>query len=282
MLSLLPIPLASPSRQLALLAPAPDVFPSTFERVAVDIDAHEALMTQMQRLRGAVYLADGAIRPSELDQSGRHVMAADRHAFHLLVMSSEGRVLGCCRFYPHQPDVRFDDLTVSRSTLARDPTNGPTLRTAVKRHIASAADRRFLYVEVGGWALDASIRHSTEAVRIARLNFSLGLALGGAVGICTATQRNHSATILRRIGGRPLAVGDEPVPSYFDQRYGCEIEVMTFDSDLVPERHAPHIQELQETLKRTPVVCSQGTGSASLVNLLRGVEREALQSRAAA
>ncbi len=281
MFSILPNLLSNPSRQLALLAPAPDVFPSTFERVAVDMDAHEALMTKMQRLRGAVYLADGAIRPSELDLSGRHVMAADRHSFHLLVMSGEGRVVGCCRFYPHQPDVRFEDLAVSRSTLARDPIRGATLRTAVNRHIKSAADRGFLYVEVGGWALDASIRHSTEAVRIARLNFSLGLALGGAVGICTATQRNHSATILRRIGGRPLTLGDQEVPSYFDDQYGCEIEVMTFDSDLVPERHAPHIQELQETLHRTAVVCSQGTGSASLINLLRGVEHEALQSRAA-
>ena len=208
-------------------------------------------------------------------------MAADRHSFHLLVMGGEGRVLGCCRFYPHQPDVRFEDLAVARSTLARDPIMGPTLRKAVKRHIQSAADRGFLYVEVGGWALDTSIRHSTEAVRIARLNFSLGLALGGAVGICTATQRNHSAIILRRIGGRPLALGNESLPSYFDERYGCEIEVMTFDSDLVPERHALHIEELQENLKRTAVVCSQGTGSASLVNLLRGVECEALQSRAA-
>lgn len=281
MFSTLPNLLTSPSRKLALLAPAPDVFPSTFEQVAVDMAAHETLMTKMQRLRGAVYLADGAIRPSELEQCGRHVMAADRHSFHLLVMTGEDRVVGCCRFYPHQPDVRFEDLAVSRSSLARHPTRGATLRKAVKRHIESAAERGFLYVEVGGWALDPSIRHSTEAVRIARVNFSLGLALGGAVGICTATQRNHSATILRRIGGRPLTLGDEEIPSYFDERYGCEIEVMTFDSDLVPERHALHIHELQETLNRTAVVCSQGKGSASLLNLLRGVEHEALQSWAA-
>lgn len=266
-------------RQLALLAPAPDVFPSTFQCVGVNHDAHQSLMSQMQRLRGAVYLADGAIQPSDLDRSGRHVMAADYHSFHLLAIDQQRRVVGCCRFYAHDPEITFDDLAISRTPAAWDPEIGGALRAAVNNHIQSARGRGYLYVEIGGWALHSSIRHSTEAVRIARLNFSLGLAMGGALGICTATVRNHSSTILHRMGGRPLSVAGYTVPAYYDERYGCGIEVMTFDSDLIPVRHEEAIHKLQADLRQTPVVCSKPAGTSSLLQLLQSVERETPRPR---
>ena len=262
-------------RQLVLLAPTPDVFPAGFQKVAVNPVQHSALMGQMQRLRGAVYLADGAIRPSELDADGRQVMRSDSDSFHVLALNGDRRVVGCVRFLPHQADVEFTQLSVSRSPLAKDVAFGAALRQAVKDQLESARSRGFLYVEVGGWALDASIRHSTEAVRMALLNFSLGLALGGAVGICTATMRNHSADILRRIGGRPLSCGGHPIPKYFDSRYGCEIEVITFDSDLILPRHAARIEQLRCELDRTQVLCNQ-SNAASLRQLAFAVRREAV------
>lgn len=259
-------------RQLALLAPTPDVFPPNFARVGVDAPQYADLMGQMQRLRGFAYLQDGAIQPADLDASGRHVMAVDYESFHLLALSPSGQVLGCCRFNPHQPTIPFEQLGVARAPIARDPMLGPAFRQSVAAHLASARVRGYLYVEVGGWALHPSIRHSTEAVRIALLNFSLGLALGGAVGICTATTRNHSAAILRRIGGRPLNCQGFTLPQYHDSRYGCEIEVVTFDSDLIPERYSSRIEELCRLLNHTPVLCYQSSAAASLCSLLRSLQ----------
>lgn len=270
--------ISNQGRQLAILAPAPDVFPSMFERVGVNHEAHQSLMSQMQQLRGAVYLADGAIQSSDLDASGRHVMEADYHSFHLLAMI-EGQVVGCCRFFAHQPTIGFDDLAISRAPLAWDTEAGSAVKGAVTHHIESARERGYLYVEVGGWALHPTIRHSTEAVRIARMNFSLGLAMGGAVGICTATVRNHSATILQRMGGRPLSFKGVSVPAYYDSHYGCNIEVVTFDSDEVPARHAEPIHHLQAALRQTPVLCSQLTATSSLLHLLQSVELEASRSQ---
>jgi hypothetical protein len=258
-------------RQLALLAPTPEVFPPNFQRVAVDAAHYTDLLGQMQRLRGSVALQEGAIRESDLDDTGRHVMAVDNGSFHLLALSPRGQVLGCCRFNPHQPTVAFEDLTVSKASIVSDPILGPVFRQAVGAHLRSARERGYLYVEVGGWALHPSIRFSTEAVRIALLNYSLGQALGGALGICTATTRNHSAAILRRIGGRPLNIQGNPVPQYFDTRYGCDIEVVTFDSDLIPDRHDARVRSLMDTLNGTPVVCYQSVATASLCSLLRSI-----------
>lgn len=271
-----PLASACPSaiRQLLLLAPAPDVFPSSFERVAVNPHEHNSLLSQMQRLRGAVYLADGAIRSADLLPDGRHVMPSDRDSFHVLARNGAGRVVGCVRFLPHHHDLRFEQLALAHSPLASDPVFGPALRQAVADQIASARLRGFLYVEVGGWALDQSIRHTSEAMRIAFLNFSLGLALGGAVGICTATVRNHSADILRRIGGRSLTCNNLPIPRYFDARYGCEIDVVAFDSDRILQRHASRIEQLRVELGRTQVFCNQHIEVASLRALSLATQSE--------
>jgi len=268
---------ASPVRHLALLAPTPEIFPPNFESIRVDAAHHADLMGQMQRLRGSVYLQDGAIHAYELDDRGRHVMPVDYDSFHLLALSKTGHVLGCCRFNPRRPDLTFEQTTLSRTPIARDPFLGPAFRQSVQAHLASARERGYWYVEVGGWALDPSIRHSTEAIRIALLNFSLGLALGGAVGISTATTRNHSAAILRRIGGHPLNFRGFHLPQYFDARYGCDIEVLTFDSDRIPDRHASRIDSLRRVLNTTPVLCYQSSEVASLCSLLHSLQPELRQ-----
>lgn len=261
-------------RQLALLAPTPAVFPSTFRQVVTNPAVHSSLLKQMQRLRGEVYLDDGAIQPADLDETGCHVMPADSQGVHVLALNQQGKVVGCSRFLLHHPDICFEQLAVARSPLARDPILGVALRAAVSAHLASARERGYLYFELGGWALHPSIRHSTEAVRIAALNFSLGLALGGAAAICTATVRNHSAMILRRIGGRPLSCNGFTIPPYYDPRYQCEIEVLAFDSDLIPERHAPRVQQLRATLNDTPVLCNQSSSGSSLIRLYQAIESE--------
>jgi hypothetical protein len=259
-------------RQLALLAPTPQVFSRDFGKVEVDASQYSDLMVQMQRLRGSVYFQDGALQRSDLDDTGRHVMAVDAESFHLLALSQSGQVLGCCRFNPHRADVAFEKLAVSRAPIAEDPLFGTAFRRALQDQLTSAHERGYWYVEVGGWALHPALRHSTEAIRIALLNFSLGLALGGAVGISTATTRNRSAAILRRIGGRPLSYQGFQVPQYYDARYGCDIEVVTFDSDLIPDRYAQRIEQLRQALYSTKVYCYQTAAAETLCNLLYALQ----------
>jgi hypothetical protein len=86
------------------------------------------------------------------------------------------------------------------------------------------------YVELGGWALGEEVRGTTEALRMALTVYGLAQALGGGVGITTATQRNGSASILKRIGGLPLISGRKEIPSYFDPHYNCNMQVLRFYS----------------------------------------------------
>jgi hypothetical protein len=102
----------------------------------------------------------------------------------------------------------------------------------------------------------------------------MGRALGGAVGICTATTRNNSNSILRRIGGRPLAIQGFTIPQYYDSRYGCEIDIVTFDSEAVPERYSGRFMEGRHLLQQVPVLCYQSSATASLCSLLTALQPE--------
>jgi len=64
--------------------------------------------------------------------------------------------------------------------------------------------------------------------------------IGGAIGCCTATFRNSSAAMLRRVGGRSLEYNNEPIPPYNDPNYGCKMEALRF-----------HFQEFDPRYQKT-------------------------------
>jgi hypothetical protein len=86
--------------------------------------------------------------------------------------------------------------------------------------------------------------------------FSLGRIAGGALGLTTATVRHASSTILRRLGGSNLEVNGKPIPSYYDERYGCEMELLRFDSRRPSSRFAAVIDRLAERLAYVPVIAA--------------------------
>ncbi len=157
----------------------------------------------MQRLRGRLYLEDKAIRAAALTLDGRHVLPDDDRSWHLLTLDSEGAVVGCARYLLHGRGVRFDALKVSRCLWAMLPHGAP-LRLAVESELAIAQAAGLAYLEVGGWAMDRSIRCTTECLRSVLTTFAWSRTIGGALGIATATERNGSASILQRLGGQPL------------------------------------------------------------------------------
>ena len=241
---------------LALLAPRGATIPTSFSTVDVDADRHTRLVTAIQRLRGSVYLEDGAIHAAQLSPDGRHIQAADAQSWHVVSLDDQGDVCACARFRPHADDVTPEDLGVWQSALAQDPHWQSTLRQAIANEIARARALGLSYVEVGGWAVSRLRRGTVHAFETAVSSYALARGLGGCVGITTATVRHCSSRILRKLGGRSLEAGGLQIPSYFDPRYDCEMEILGFDSTTLNRRYGAHIDRLFARFPHVPVIAA--------------------------
>ena len=62
MLKLLDRNVASVEKRLVLVTPPHIPIPGCFNNVTADPDRHRQLVREMQRLRGSIYLQDGAVR----------------------------------------------------------------------------------------------------------------------------------------------------------------------------------------------------------------------------
>jgi hypothetical protein len=243
--------------ELVLLAPAVCLIPESFTRRCVDRNSHAHWLSEAQRVRGHIYLADGAVQASQLTADGRHVQRADYDSWHLLAVDGNGGVQGCARYRHLTGSVGFDDLGVRDSWLARSAEWGLTLRVAVESEIVRAKQRGRAFSEVGGWAIIPEKRCTTDALRIAMATYSLAQILGGCVGISTATERHRSSSILRRIGGRPLACGETELPSYYDPQYRCRMEVLRFDSSSPDPSYTRWLGQLSKRLAEVSVVLAR-------------------------
>jgi hypothetical protein len=242
--------------ELLLLAPAGCLIPESFARRNVDRNRYARWLSEVQRVRGSVYLADGALEPRQLTADGRHVQPSDYDSWHLLAVDGNGAVQGCARYRHLTGHVGFDDLGVRESWLARCDQWGPSLRAAVESEIVCARQRGKAFSEVGGWAIVPEKRFTTEALRIAMATYSLARILGGCVGISTATERHRSASILRRIGGRSLEYGGIALPSYYDPQYRCRMEVLQFDSSLPDASCRTWVEQMSRQLVEVSVVAA--------------------------
>jgi hypothetical protein len=227
----------------------------------------------MQRLRGRIYLEDEAITEAELTSDGRHLQPIDEHSWHLLVVGGNGRVLGCTRYLQHHPSTPYSRLRIRTAALAQSDLWSEPLRRAVERELETARQRGYSYVEVGGWALDESLRGSSDALRSVLFTYAWSHIIGGCLGLSTATHRNGSASILRRIGGRPLEWNGTELPPYYDPHYKCEMEVLRFDSRLPSAKYEHVIETMRSEIPMVPVVCGHKPADTwhSIVNRLRQV-----------
>jgi hypothetical protein len=240
--------------RLLLLAPASAKIPRTFSGAETNPYRHASLLAASQRLRGRIYLEDKAIEHAELSSDGRYVQKVDEHSWHLLSLNGSGEICGCARYMSYPDNVKFDDTGVSRSPLSWSDEWGSQVRTAVESEIRFARRLGISYVEVGGWALTPEIRCTSEALRIALGMFSLARLLGGCIGMTTATRRHCSSSILRRIGGRRLTTNGVEIPRYFDPRYQCDMDILSFESALPNPRFEPWIEQLRTHLSTVPLV----------------------------
>jgi hypothetical protein len=145
-------------------------------------------------------------------------------------------------------------LALRNCALAECDQWGIKLKAAVESDLAAARRQAISYVEVGGWALAKERRCTGEAVRTALATYGLAQILGGCVGIATATVRNSSASILRRIGGAALEIGGEELPAYYDPQYKCQMEIVRFTSSSPNPRYWRWIDQIAASLLNVPVL----------------------------
>lgn len=247
-------------RSFVLLAPANEPLSRFPGGVNYSQELHSHLLSELQRLRGRIYLADGAVKPGDLDPWERHVQTADARSWHLLTLGTLGRVIGCTRLRRHSVPVTWTQLGVQHAAIARSDEWGFKFRASVDAELATARRSGFNYVEIGGWALSREIRATSMALKTVLATYAWSDLLGGALGITTATQRNDSAAILRRLGGSPLVCDGEEMPAYFDERYQCQMEVLRFDSRELNPRYRSMLNEVRAQVATAPVVCASRPG----------------------
>jgi len=243
-------------RALCLLPPARARIPASFRNVASDPQQHERLLQQMQRLRGSVYLEDGAISTADLSD-GRHQVQSDRRSWHLLLLDSAGDVCGCIRYLLHSGDADFTQLIAAETPLASCKTWRTVLRSAVKTELELSRALDVPFIEVGGWAIKEELRKTVEALRMVLATYAFSRELGGAIGFTTATVRHSSSSILRRIGGLSLEADGATIPPYEDPMYNCRMEMLRFYSWAPNGRYGVWIRELGRILRSIPVVCTE-------------------------
>jgi hypothetical protein len=240
--------------RLVLLAPHSSV-PDIFQNVETDSRRHGQLVREMQALRGSVYLQDGAIGRDQLSKDGLHETTEDQRSWHLLTLDKNQRVSGCAWYLEHDSSVSVNQLRVRHTPLARGGWR-KKLWSGVEAELARARRFGLRYVEVGGWAVSAESRCTSEGLVLALAGYSLGRIRGNCLGITTATVRHCSSSILRRLGGAPLATGDATVPRYYDPRYDCDMEILRFDSRYPGSKYAGLVKLLQQKMSEIQVIAS--------------------------
>jgi hypothetical protein len=254
MITFLDRKIASLGQQLVLLAPPGAACLDPFTAVTVDPEEYRRRLTNVQRLRGKVYLEDGAVQRGQLAQDGAHCTPEDERSWHLLMLDRDGAVSACVWYLAHDDRVAFTELRVRSCPLAHDDVWRKRLWYAVESELALARHERIGFAEIGGWAVAKESRCTSQGLMLALAAYSLGSLLGGALGLTTATVRHSSDTILKRLGGVPLEAEDTTIPSYFDPRYGCEMELLRFDSRRPSPRYAALVEWLGRRLSTVPVI----------------------------
>jgi len=256
MLKLLERSVSDLDRRLVLLAPPHASVPDLFTNVDEDVRFHCALVREMQRLRGSIYVDEHNVTRDQLTPDGRHRTPEDDKSWHLIMTDDRGRLTSCALFLPHENASSLQDLRIRNSPLATTDAWSDSLKGAVKSEIDRARQAGLRLVELGGWAIQKERRCTSEGLLMVLSIYSLSRMLGGAIGITTANVAHSCSSILRRLGGSSLEFEGTKIPPYFDPRYNTEIELLRFDSRRPGTRYVGLLDMIQEKLANVVVFAS--------------------------
>lgn len=238
---------------MVILAPRRGEVPQSYLNISGDRSQYSRLLQQMQRLRGRIALQEGVVAKSALRSCGRYVMPGDEESWHLLRVRSDGTVAACARVLVHPHDVKFSRLRLASSSVARSGVWSPHVRDAVETELHHARLSGHTTIEPGGWVVDADLRGKFEAISLVIGAFALAQILGNCVGFMTATVKHGSSTILRRLGGRNLHAAGDPIPPFFEPDWGCDMELLRFDTTSLNPRFRATLAEARWQLKTAPL-----------------------------
>lgn len=219
-----------------------------------DLSAYEYYLGSSQKLRGRVYFSDGAILQSHLTEDGRYQMSDDHDCWHFLLVDETEQVIGCARYLLHPRTVCYEDLRISHSPLAADAAWASKLRKIASDTLQRTRQEGISYVELGGWAIADEYRNTKAALEILVGSYAWADLVGHCICSCTATVRNNSSGILRRMGAGSLELEGEVIPAYFDRAYGCTMELLGFDSRQLPPKFVPLLNQMRPKLKRSQII----------------------------
>src|ERR1035437_5035534 len=246
--------IASVNERVVLLAPSVASVGEVFRTVDVDRGRHEQLVRDVQKLRGSIYLKDGAIRSEQLSSDGLHQTPEDEKGWHMLLLNEQHQVSACALYLEHDNTVSFEGLRVRQCPLAENQEWRPRLWKAVQAELAHARRDRLQFVELGGWAVSENSRGTSGPLALALAVYAFSRRCGGALGMTTATFRHCSATILKRLGGSRFEVDGATLPAYYDPRYQCMMEMIRFDSRSPNPKYIRLIEQARQKLTNILVV----------------------------
>src|SRR5262245_64682292 len=120
--------IAAVSDRIVFVAPSTAAVSETFRHIVVDTDRHERLVRDVQRMRGSIYVKDGALQPQQLTADGRHETPEDETSWHMLLLNKHQRVTACALYLEHDHnDVTFDQLRARQCPLTNEPEWRPTV-----------------------------------------------------------------------------------------------------------------------------------------------------------
>ena len=254
MLNLLDRTIARASERIVFVAPSSDCVSDVFQHVEIDNNRHRDLVRDVQRMRGSIYLNDGAIQSHQLTADGRHQTPEDETSWHMVLLNREKKITASALYLEHDSNVAFEQLRARHCPLNQESEWRPTLVNSIEAELKKARREQLQFVELGGWAVSEETRGTSGALAFALAVYAFSRRAGGALGMTTATFRHCSATILKRLGGARFEVDGVTLPPYYDPRYRCMMEMLRFDSRRPNPKYVHLIDQVRETLGRITVV----------------------------
>jgi hypothetical protein len=207
-------------------------------------------ISDIQRFREAVYVRDRVLSVSTLDSCSHDQAGSDYKSWHFVIATGAGEICGCIRmqFYPPTADLSTLHL---HACLSRAPADRVEhLHAGVQSFRQTAYNAGLRFGEVGGWAVSEEFRRSSTSILLPITVWAMCRILGDASILATATTRHQSAAILQRIGGFVLPYNGIPVDGYFDSYFGCEMEILGFDSRQPSAKYAELVAETRRFMVR--------------------------------
>jgi len=282
MLNLLDRTIASASERILFVAPSADSVCDVFRNVEIDESRHRQLVRDVQRMRGSIYVGDGAIQPHQLTSDGRHQTPEDETSWHMVLLNKERKVTASALYLEHDNTVSFEQLRARQCPLNQDPQWRPTLVESIESELRRARRERLKFVELGGWAVSDESRGTSSALAFALAVYAFSRRAGGALGMTTATFRHCSAMILKRLGGARFEADGVTLPPYYDPRYRCMMEMLRFDSRKPNPKYVYLIDRMRDTLAGMTIIARRTATEAETPDAIFSPASAAFQRTALA